>query len=362
MEEEWRLMDTVLNLDFHYPCDLRGEEICRNQGLVHSYYDSWPHEPGIVLGDISNRIVASDIHKNLQLAVWSYDDGIAKITVQDGVVHVRGAASSRAGSIEIAEDVKRQIPPREDAENGIVAVNFWSATQNGGRNIRRDIDVPTWASIEDNYPRNEGLSDTLSPDFRPGKGGQLILWHGEPGTGKTTALRALAHEWREWCSLHYIVDPEVFFGNRADYMMEVITAEESSDPGPHKPSNKWRLLLLEDCGEMLQPDAKSQVGQGLSRLLNACDGLLGRGLRLLVLVTTNEPIEKLHEAVDRPGRCAARIEFPRFTSLEAREWLQVHDLDDTGSYPQPTLADLYGELEGFGSTRLTTKHKVGFGA
>ena len=59
-------------------------------------------------------------------------------------------------------------------------------------------------------------------DFRPAHGGQLVLWHGTPGTGKTFALRALAWEWREWCQVHYIVDPDSFFGQHADYLMNVL--------------------------------------------------------------------------------------------------------------------------------------------
>ena len=48
----------------------------------------------------------------------------------------------------------------------------------------------------------------------------------------------------------------------------------------------WRLLVLEDTGELLTPDAKTVIGQGLSRFLNVVDGLIGQGLRVLVLVTT----------------------------------------------------------------------------
>src|ERR1041384_3646648 len=63
-------------------------------------------------------------------------------------------------------------------------------------------------------------------EFRPAHGGQLILWHGLAGTGKTFGLRALAWEWRDWCDLHYIVDPDSFFGDHADYLMSVLMQPE----------------------------------------------------------------------------------------------------------------------------------------
>ncbi len=41
--------------------------------------------------------------------------------------------------------------------------------------------------------------------------GRLLLLHGEPGTGKTTALRALAQQWRSWCQVDCVLDPERLF-------------------------------------------------------------------------------------------------------------------------------------------------------
>src|SRR5438046_8444628 len=88
-----------------------------------------------------------------------------------------------------------------------------------------------------------------------------------------------------------------------------------------EPPKHWRLLVLEDTGELLTPDAKSIIGQGLSRFLNVVDGLIGQGLRVLVLVTTNEELRRLHPAVARPGRCAANIEFTALPADEAAAWL-----------------------------------------
>jgi hypothetical protein len=40
------------------------------------------------------------------------------------------------------------------------------------------------------------------------------LWHGEPGTGKTFAIRALALAWKEWCRFEYVIDPVQLFESR----------------------------------------------------------------------------------------------------------------------------------------------------
>ena len=94
---------------------------------------------------------------------------------------------------------------------------------------------------------------------------------------------------------------------------------------PDRP-RRWRLLILEDTGELLSADAKSQTGQGLSRMLNVADGLVGQGFPTLILVTTNDEIRALHPAIARPGRCASHIEFEALSDPEASGWLKGRGL------------------------------------
>jgi hypothetical protein len=203
----------------------------------------------------------------------------------------------------------------EPAARKRVHVSFWTSDKRNTRTTR-GIEVPTWDEIEDNYPSSVGasLSELMARRFGDGDSGGLILWHGPPGTGKTYAVRALAWAWREWCACHYITDPEAFFGGQPRYMLDVLLDEDDEDGDDEDADDEpgWRLLVLEDTGELLTADAKQRAGQGLSRLLNVADGLLGQGLRVLVLVTTNEPIRSLHPAVSRSGRCISNLEFPAF--------------------------------------------------
>jgi hypothetical protein len=153
--------------------------------------------------------------------------------------------------------------------------------------------------------------------------------------------------------MHYVTDPEVFFGS-SEYMLDVLTAGDDDDD--HDEVERWRLLVLEDTGELLTADAKERTGQGLSRFLNVVDGLIGQGLRVLVLVTTNESLGSLHAAVARPGRCAVQIEYGPFPAEEAAAWLSSHGHDARPEEAE-TLATLYGRLSGFTAPQ---RRPVGF--
>ena len=87
--------------------------------------------------------------------------------------------------------------------------------------------------------------------------------------------------------------------------------------------------------------------------------MIGQGLRVLVLVTTNEEIRTLHPAVSRPGRCAANIDFTALPADEAAAWLGERGIDAEPDGDARILASLYAELEGFDPAE--PQPSVGFG-
>lgn len=256
-----------------------------------------------VSGTHTDRLLAQG--QGWSVVVQRYRNGHADVSV------------SAVGAETLAKavaDVRARCPVIEPAPESI-HVEFWYADNNCQRSVRRRLDAAPWDEIAHQYAAparaKVGSLAALEP---PAGGGRLLLWHGPPGTGKTTAIRSLAREWSGWCRTLFIVDPERFLGE-AGYLMSVLLGADDHDDEDDAP--RWRLIVLEDADELLRADAKRATGQSLSRLLNVADGFIGRGLRTLIMITTNEALGRLHPAVVRPGRCLAEVEFPALSQAEA---------------------------------------------
>lgn len=308
----------------------------RMKFLVH---DSFPcGEPALRHDSVPGRLVIWQEGSSFRSAVIARDDAgaISIVTQNEQRIGVAVAANELEAAHNLMEEVRRAFHPSSRQTATELPFTFWHSSQFGADATSRAIELVDWAEVAMNYPgeTRSGLEPLMHIAAPHPNQGRLLLWHGAPGTGKTFAIRALAWAWREWCRFEYVIDPEDLFGS-GGYLNEVLLHSDYEDK-----DHKFRLLIVEDCGEMMGADAKQIVGQGLSRLLNVSDGILGQGTRLMILVTTNEEPGKLNPAIIRAGRCFSEIEFRRFSIDEANRWLEARGCEATAAESR-TLSELY---------------------
>lgn len=358
MQGDW-LNITLANTDYKLPTPREALYQYTNwlitQGYLYSQEWSYDFAPGSELrlpemplvheysfhdGGPKVHPVTYQLYQDAEAAVLIH----RKRTYQKQSVAVKILAVSREKRTEITELIRSGLKKyKKIVKDDKIRVGFWRVAMPGGDRFTREIDYHAWDNIMGNYPA--GVRDTLGQLFTitpASLEGKIGLLYGPAGTGKTTLLCSLAHAWRDWADMEYIIDPEVFL-NDASYITDVLL-------GKYEENERYRMVILEDAGELITEDAKRSTGQALSRLLNMTDGILGSGRKVIVMITTNDDVASLHPAITRPGRCFVKAEIGKFSAGEARAWIGP---GHTVQNPM-TLAEMYHIQKGLGPAAFGT--------
>ena len=155
--------------------------------------------------------------------------------------------------------------------------------------------------IEDNYPQ-EVVKDYryICEQFTATEpAGRLALLEGVPGTGKTRLIRAMICELMDSANCILVAPNALPHLSGAEFLGALIREHHQGLP---------IILILEDADAcLIKRDEDKASLDALTGLLNLSDGILGATLDIRIIATTNAKLEKLDDAVMRPGRLIRRV-------------------------------------------------------
>ena len=198
-------------------------------------------------------------------------------------------------------------------------------TPNGSVQIRRSsFSAMPFSEIKNNYSENVQSQYAKTLEIIEQSNSGLIILNGPSGTGKSYLLRALLTDFKKRSGI--ICTPPTEFLNNLGILNSALIEYKSS------------FVIFEDVGDMLTVDASSKgYVNVLSNLLNQTDGLLSLMSNTIFVLSFNYNIDKINEALLRPGRCLSRIEIGKLPQSKAKELTGLDNIA-AGEY---SLAEIY---------------------
>lgn len=216
------------------------------------------------------------------------------------------------------------------------------------------INLPENLDLELNYGKTFIDIDKKIKERLEEKPNGLFMFHGMPGTGKTTYIKYLAGQVKR----DFIYIPTT--------MIEYFT----SDPNClhtliQKPNS---VIILEDAEKaILKRLGDGMDSSAVSSLLNLSDGILSDILKTSVIVTYNCPKQDVDDALKRKGRLQMDYEFTALNEEDSKKLAKKlkysKKIIDEKIIKPMTLSEIYNiekETEFYGDTKKENSKQIGF--
>jgi hypothetical protein len=138
-------------------------------------------------------------HSRSLVIRWQEIEAIVLISQGPETAEVCVAGNDIDVARKIIAEIDKLLARRPISGDLALPITFWHLGNECAEATARGIELARWNDVKSNYPHQTKSSlASLMEGFTPAKtNGRILLWHGEPGTGKTFAIRALA-----WASLN----------------------------------------------------------------------------------------------------------------------------------------------------------------
>jgi hypothetical protein len=171
----------------------------------------------------------------------------------------------------------------------------------------------------------------------------LYLFHGFPGTGKSTYIKYLIHQLKKKV---IFLSPKMAGDLDNLNMTSFLIANRNS------------VLVIEDAEELISSRDNIR-NSNLSMLLNMTDGILGESLGIQIIATFNTDLKNIDKALLRKGRLTSIYEFKYLAVDKTNDLLKSlgHNIEVTTPLP---LAEIFNfDINNNYEPKL--KKAVGFG-
>jgi hypothetical protein len=215
------------------------------------------------------------------------------------------------------------------------------------------INTPKDLDVGMNYGEKFiAINDTIIERLTKNSSG-LYMFHGSPGTGKTTFIKYLTSQIEK----DFIYVPT--------NMLEYFTTDPNCLSILMKRPNS--VIILEDAEKAILKRESGENNACVSSLLNLSDGIMSDIMKIAIILTYNCPKQNIDEALRRKGRLLVDYEFKPLSKDDAvalAKFLEYpDDFIEEKITEEMALADIYNlkmEID-FQGKKKDVERVIGFG-
>jgi hypothetical protein len=206
--------------------------------------------------------------------------------------------------------------------------------------------VPKGYSVEKYYTKEfQPVHNHIVENLQKNESG-LYLFHGEPGTGKTTYIKYLAS----------VVNRDMIY-------VPVAFIDSLVDPSflPALLKKRHSVLVIEDAEKALLAREPGDSSSLVSAILNITDGIMGNVFSISVIATYNSPRAGIDKALLRKGRLKGEHKFDKLPVDQVQQILDDNKIKFTAKVPM-SLAEIFNtqEPDTLNTKELVEEKRMGF--